>query len=357
MTSAPAAPAAPTAPATRTTRTVRTVLGDIDPAQLGVTDSHDHLFIRSPRFPGQELDDPAAAADVLGAYATAGGRTLVQWTPWGMGRGADALAELSRASGVHVVAATGAHQTAHYAPGRFPAPDARAQDDPAPYTDLAGRFVAELTTGLPGALEGVRAGLIKIADDAGPLTGHTRRTMAAAAEAHHATGAPIAVHLEPDGDPHGVLRRLHGRHGVRPDRIVLGHLTRFTDRALHRSLAAEGVFLALDSPARIGHPADLQAFDVIADLVEAGLADRLLLGADTTTRTARELGGPVRLLTDLAPRLARTFGPELPDRLLVANPTAAFAVDWRNPWNGARAEADPAGSRSGRGWRSARRSW
>ncbi|MGW2371152.1 MULTISPECIES: phosphotriesterase family protein [Kitasatospora] len=321
-----------------TTRAVRTVLGDLDPAELGLTDSHDHLFIRSPRFPDQELDESAPAADVLRAYAAAGGRTLVQWTPWGMGRGADALAELSRTTGVQVVAATGAHQTAHYFPGRFPnlddpdpSADSGSSHAPAPYADLAERFVTELTTGLPGAPEGVRPGLIKIADDAGPLTGHTRRTMAAAAEAHHATGAPIAVHLEPDGDPHGVVRRLHGRHGVSPDRIVLGHLTRFTDRALHRSLAAEGVFLALDSPSRIGHPADLQAFDVIADLVEAGHTDRLLLGADTTTRTARALGGPARLLTDLAPRLARTFGPELPDRLLVANPAAAFAAEWRTP--------------------------
>ncbi|MFE5580960.1 phosphotriesterase [Kitasatospora sp. NPDC056531] len=314
-----------------TTRTVRTVLGDLDPAELGVTDAHDHLFIRSPRFPGQELDDPAAAEDVLRAYAAAGGRTLVQWTPWGMGRGADTLAGLSRATGVHIVAATGAHQTAHYPQGRFPAPGDDVSERTAPYADLAERFVTELTTGLPGAPEGVRPGLIKIAGDAGPSTGHTRRTMAAAAEAHHATGAPIAVHLEPDGDPHGVLRRLHGRYGVRPDRIILGHLTRFTDRTLHRSLAAEGVFLALDSPSRIGHPADLQAFDVIADLVEAGHADRLLLGADTTTRTAREVGGTARLLTDLAPRLARGFGPELPDRLLVANPAAALAVDWPTP--------------------------
>lgn len=323
------------------TRTVRTVLGDLAPAELGVTDSHDHLFIRSLLLPGQELDDPAAAEEVLRAYAAAGGRTLVQWTPWGMGRGADALAALSRATGVHIVAATGAHQAAHYAPGHFSAapavagaPDGSsggAATARAPYADLAARLVAELSTGLPGAPEGVRPGLIKIADDAGPLTGHTRRTMAAAAEAHHATGAPIAVHLEPDGDAHGILDRLHRRHGVSPDRIVLGHLTRFTDRSLHRSLAAEGVFLALDSPSRIGHPADLQAFEVIADLVEAGHADRLLLGADTTTRTAREVGGPARLLTDLAPRLARAFGPELCDRLLVANPAAALAADWRTP--------------------------
>ncbi|MEV7599602.1 phosphotriesterase [Kitasatospora sp. NPDC089797] len=310
------------------TRTVRTVLGDLAPSELGVTDSHDHLFFRSPLLPGQELDDPAAAEDVLRAYATAGGRTFVQWTPRGLGRGAAALAALSRATGVQLVAATGAHQAAHYPLGRFPAAD----DGPTtPYPDLAERFVADLTTGLPDAAPGVRAGLIKIADDAGPLTAHTRRTAAAAAEAHHATGAPIAVHLEPAGDPHGLLDRLSGRHGVHPDRIVLGHLTRFTDRAVHRSLAAEGVFLSLDSPSRIGHPDDLQAFDLIADLVEAGHADRLLLGADTTSRTARAAGGPVRLLTELAPRLAGAFGPELPDRLLVANPAAALATDWRAP--------------------------
>ncbi|MFE4513371.1 phosphotriesterase [Kitasatospora sp. NPDC056783] len=324
-------------------RTVRTVLGDLDPADLGVTDSHDHLFIRSPLLPGQELDDPRAAEDVLRAYAAAGGRTLVQWTPFGLGRGADSLAGLSRATGVHIVAATGAHQAAHYPPGRFPEPATAPTGHPVPtghpdpterpnpYADLAERFVTELTVGLPGAPEGVRAGLIKVAADAGPESRHTRRVLAAAAEAHHATGAPIAVHLEAAGDPHAVLRRLHGRHGVRPDRIILGHLTRLSDPASHRALAAEGVHVALDSPSRAGHPTDHQAFEVIADLVEAGHATRLLLGADTTTRTAREGGGPVRLLTDLAPRLARSHGPELPELLFTTNPATAFAADWRTP--------------------------
>ncbi|MFD4655370.1 phosphotriesterase [Kitasatospora sp. NPDC058444] len=312
-------------------RTVRTVLGDLDPADLGVTDSHDHLFIRSPLLPGQELDDPAAAEDVLRAYAAAGGRTFVQWTPLGLGRGADSLAALSRATGVHVVAATGAHQAVHYPPGFFPESGAEQAERPGAYAGLAERFVAELTTGLPGAPEGVRAGLIKVAGDPGLAGRHTRWTMAAAAEAHHATGAPIAVHLEADGDPRWVLHRLHDRHGVRPDRIILGHLTRLPDRALHGALAAEGVHLALDSPSRAGHPGDHQAFDVITDLVEAGHAGRLLLGADTTTRTARAAGGPVGLLTDLVPRLARSYGPDLPELLLVTNPAAAFAADWRKP--------------------------
>ncbi|MFD8080145.1 phosphotriesterase [Kitasatospora sp. NPDC059722] len=305
------------------TATVRTVLGDVDPAELGVTDSHDHLFIRSPLLPGEELDDPAAAEEVLRSFAAGGGRTFVQWTPHGMGRGADALARLSRTTGVHVVAATGMHQAVHYGE------DAGGLS--ARYDGLAERFVTELTTGLPGAPEGVRAGLIKVACDVGPSSTHTRLVMAAAAEAHHATGAPIAVHLEPGGDPYFVLLWLHDRHRVPVDRIVLGHLTRLPDVRLHRELADEGVYLALDSPSRAGHPEDHQAFDLIAGLVDAGHADRLLLGADTTTRTARRAGGPSRLLTDLAPRLGRTFGPELPELLLTANPAAAFATDWRTP--------------------------
>ena len=38
----------------------------------------------------------------------------MQWTPFRLGRRADLLAAVSRASGVAVIAATGLHQAAHY---------------------------------------------------------------------------------------------------------------------------------------------------------------------------------------------------------------------------------------------------
>jgi predicted metal-dependent phosphotriesterase family hydrolase len=111
----------------------RTVLGDLDPAQLGVTDAHDHLFFRSPLLPGQELDDAEAAAAELQAFADLGGATVVQWTPAGMGHRADDLAALAHRTGVNVIAATGAHQAAHYEPARLDELTA----------DLADRFVDE----------------------------------------------------------------------------------------------------------------------------------------------------------------------------------------------------------------------
>ncbi|MFJ4095854.1 phosphotriesterase [Kitasatospora sp. NPDC089913] len=298
---------------------VRTVLGDLDPAELGVCDAHDHLFLRSPRLPGEELDDPAAAEEVLRGFAAAGGRAFVQWTPAGMGRRADALPGLSRATGVHLVAATGLHQAVHYDPAEL---ERR-------YEGLADFFIAELTTGLRGAPEGVRAGLVKVAGDYHGLGPHSRRVMAAAAEAHHATGAPIAVHHELGTAAAEVLDLLCERHGVPPERVVLGHLNRFPDLRLHRELAARGAFVALDGPSRANHATDHHLFDTVAALVEAGYGDQVLLGGDTTTRTARSSPGPTHLLTALAPRLARAFGPEVPHGILTANPARAFAAGWR----------------------------
>ncbi|MEU6233641.1 phosphotriesterase [Kitasatospora sp. NPDC047058] len=294
--------------------------GDVDPAGLGVCDAHDHLFLRSPRLPGEELDDPAAAETVLRDFAAAGGQAFVQWTPHGMGRGAHVLADLSRATGVHVVAATGLHQAVHYEPTALAAL----------YDGLAERLTAELTAGLPGAPAGVRAGLIKVAGDYHGLDGHTRRVMQAAAEAHHATGAPIAVHHELGTAAPDVLDLLCGRYGVPPQRVILGHLNRLPDLRLHRDVAASGAYVALDGPSRAHHATDHHLFDTVAALVEAGHAPQLLLGADTTTRSARHTPGPVHLLTALAPRLARAFGPELPARLLKANPARAFGVEWRS---------------------------
>ncbi|MZD06549.1 phosphotriesterase, partial [Streptomyces sp. SID5785] len=95
---------------------VRGVRGDLDPQLLGVVDAHDHLFFRSPLLKGQELDDTGLAREELAAFAAVGGGTVVQWTPYGLGRRAAELPALSAATGVHVVAATGLHQSAHYEP-------------------------------------------------------------------------------------------------------------------------------------------------------------------------------------------------------------------------------------------------
>ncbi|MCC9305531.1 phosphotriesterase [Kitasatospora sp. RB6PN24] len=297
--------------------TVRSVLGDLDPADLGVCDAHDHLFLRSQLLPGQELDDVAAAAAELAAFRVAGGQAVVQWTPYGMGRRATELPELARSSGVHLVAATGMHRAAHY--DRLPELDS-----------LAELFITELTQGI--GTDGPRAGMIKVAGGFHGLDEHARRTMAAAAAAHHVTGAPIGVHHELGTAATEVLDLLCGQLEVPPSSVLLGHLNRFPDERIHRELARSGAFLAFDGPSRANAATDWRLLDVLVALAEAGHAEQLLLGGDTVTAAARSTAdgpGMPFLLTNLRPRIEAALDRPTAELILRHNPARAFAADWK----------------------------
>ncbi|MDX3004015.1 hypothetical protein PWY87_20160 [Kribbella solani] len=300
---------------------IRTVLNDLVPGALGVCDSHDHLFFRSAALPGQELDDEAATIAEVRAFADAGGQAIVQWTPHGLNRRAAALPKISTRTGVAIVAATGLHRAEHYPEGYVD----KVQDR------LAELFVRELTVGIGDTQ--VRAGLIKVASGFHVLDAHAERVIRAAAEAHHATNAPITVHHELGSAADAVLDLLVDRLDVHPAAVILGHLNRFPDHWLHRELAARGAWLAFDGPSRANHATDPRLTDCLAALIDAGYADRLLLGGDTTTARARattgEGPGMPYLLTHLRPRISRHFGADVTDAVFRTNPARAFATDWR----------------------------
>lgn len=308
---------------------MRTVLGDVDPAELGVTDSHDHLFFASQKLPGQELDHWGLAEQELLGFKTAGGTTLVQWTPFGLGRKTRDLARIAAGiGGVHVVAATGLHRREHYRENVFDAV----------VDSLVELFVGDLTEGTHPSDDyfeprtGPRAGLIKVASSFHGIDGHARLTMTAAAVAHEQTGAPIAVHLEQGTGALETIAHLCETHDVPPERVILGHLNRNPDLRLLREIAEAGTFLAFDGPSRANHATDWRLGDCLESLVEAGHGAQLLLGGDTTTAAAMESsgGGPgIRyLLTTVAPRLAKRLGGDVVTAMLVANPARAFATSW-----------------------------
>jgi phosphotriesterase-related protein len=282
-----------------------------------ITNSHDHLFFRSAALPGQELDDKQAAIEELTRFRALGGQRVVQWTPYGLGRRAEWLAEVARAADVQVLGATGLHQRAHYR-------DQGEVDRVLP--KLAELFVEELTIGmLPDGgseLACPTASMIKVAGAFHHLDAHAEYTMRAAAEAHHATGAPIGIHHELGTAAPDTVALLIDSLGVAPEKVILGHLNRQPDPVVHLELARSGAFLAFDGPSRANHPMDWRLYDCLQALADAGHADQILLGGDTTTATARGAPGMAFLLRVIWPRL----GAELAERLFVANPARAFAA-------------------------------
>lgn len=293
------------------TRVVRTVTGDVPVADLGVTNSHDHLFLRSPALAGLELVDLAAAAAEARAYVGAGGQAIVQWTPRGLGRHRVELGEISEAVGVRIVSATGRHRAMHYS--------APTEGDA---TALAARFIADLAPGIG------QCGLIKIGTGYHHLDAFERASLDAAAMAHHATGAPIGIHLERGTAGELVLAVLLD-HGVPVTSIILGHIGRNPDDGYLLDLADSGAYLCFDGPSQANHPTDWRTPSCIAALVEHGHLGQLLAGGDTTTATARSVtAGPGMpgLLTDFRHRVEQCTDAASWLAITVANPARAFSL-------------------------------
>ena len=297
---------------------VRTVRGDVEPSELGPTDAHEHLFFVTPIQPGDEFADLDKAIEEAQTLVAAGGRTLVDWTPLGLGRDPEGLLRVSEATGLHVVAATGVHRDAHYLaddPLRSIAVDA-----------LADRFISDVSG------SGVRSGVVKIGASYHRLQPLERTAFAAAAEAHRRTGVPVCVHTEHGTMGLRIVEHL-GELGVPPDSIVLAHLDRNPDAVEHAETGNAGAWLQLDGPGRTKYWPDSTILQLIADLAERGLAGRLLLGGDTgRSSTMRAYGGGPGLdyvFARFKPRLERELGEELSRRIFVENPARAFAFEPR----------------------------
>ncbi|WP_368497618.1 phosphotriesterase [Herbiconiux sp. A18JL235] len=307
---------------------IRTVTGDIDPAELGPADYHEHLFQVSPLLPGDDLDDEEASGAEAASLLRSGFTAMVDATPLGLGRRPEALARISRATGLRVVMTTGVHRREHY-----------ATDSPLLGADagtLAAAFVRDLEH---GAREGLDpepdrsapcAGLLKAGLGYWRIDAAAARCIEAVGVAHAATGAPVMVHLEHGSAAHEALDLL-GSHGVAADAVALAHVDRNPDAGLLGELAARGAYLGVDGPARHREWPDSVIVGLIDDLVRAGHGDRVLLGGDVARasryRAYGGLPGLAYLGERFLPRVVAAVGAEAAAGITTANP--ARWLSWR----------------------------
>lgn len=289
---------------------IRTILGNIRPTLAGLVDSHDHLFLSTPLMPGGELVDKNAAIEELREFGRFGGGTIVQWTPGGLRRNLAGLAQISMKTGVHIVAATGRHRRAAY--GRDSLMPRLSVDE---LTEL---FVHDVTNR--------SCGLIKVGTGYNRICSDEADALHAAAAAHHVTGVPVAIHLEQGSGADLVLSALF-KDNVPAHSIVLGHLGRNSDRRYIKDAARSGAWLCLDGPSQAHPMAGDQLALHLEMLLEEGHATQLLLGADTTSSTARAAvsgRGPAGLISDTATQLSQKIGEPIMKRILINNPAEAW---------------------------------
>jgi predicted metal-dependent phosphotriesterase family hydrolase len=311
---------------------VRTVLGDIEPHEMGVTYAHEHLIIDGGRpvemSPDFLLADVDRLADELRDAAAAGLQTAIDAMPADCGRNPAKLAELSRRTGVNIVAATGLHHERFYGPSHW---SLRASED-----WLADLFVADVTEGIDERDYGgstvlrtdIRAGIVKVAGSEGGPSARDLPIFRAAAAAHARTGVPVHTHCEAGTGALEQIRVLVDS-GVPTERISLSHVDKIVDRSYHGELFATGAFAVYDQAFRWGDR-DNGTLQLLEWAIADGHAGQVMLGMDAARQGYyRAFGGSPGL-----PFLLRAFsdgmetggiGAEIRRGLFVDNPARAFA--------------------------------
>ena len=262
--------------------TVNTVLGPIEPSDLGFTLSHEHLGTNAaglrqtyPEFIDRSGIIEQAVAELKEAYAE-GLRTIVDVSTIDLGRDVAMMEEVSKKSGVNIVAATGNHLA-------VPRPFGDVSPDV-----IAPLYIKEIEEGIEGT--GIKAGIIKVASDRGGVTPPQEVVLRAAARAHNRTGTPISTHTwSPDRVGDQQVRILE-EEGVDLSRVYIGHSNDDFDMDYLLGLLDKGVWLGLDRypGGRVpGTPNWEQRTEIAKKLIDAGHRDRIMLSHDYSVPKAR----------------------------------------------------------------------
>ena len=308
---------------------VRTVLGDIPAGDLGRTDAHEHVFLASPALPGEEFSDPDRAAEELAQVKESGIDAVVDLTTIGLGRRPVELAEVSRRTGVHVVAATGYHRDAHYRSDHWVVSAGREHLLAAVLSDIeVGMDVSDWTSPFRVSSD-ARAGIIKAGASYHRVSPSEQLRLEVCAEAAVLTGVPLAVHTEIGTSADEVLDVVEAA-GLPAARVLLAHLDRNPDPDLHEHLMTRGATLVYDTVGRVKYRPESDLIDLCAAMVGRGLAPQLTLGTDVGRRgTLRAYGGGPGmdvLGRTFLPRLERRVGAAAVATMLVDTPAAFFAL-------------------------------
>ncbi len=299
---------------------IRTVLADLSPDPL-FSHCHEHIWIGKQSLgeqcPVSAIDDEAASLAELKSFYEAGGRLLADAQPTGAGGSPSKLAELSRASGVSIIASTGFHKLCFY-----------RTDSP-----IHILTAEELTASFCRDIRDKHCGMIKVAADRNWLEGRYELLHHAAAVAAGSTGTPVLCHVEQGADPIAILD-FYTKKGVAADSIILCHCDRaVSEFGRHLAAVKEGAYLEYDTIARPKYHSDEVEIGLISRLIGAGYANRLLLGLDTTKErlisySGENAPGLVYLRSTFLPKMKKAGISDEAVRLITeVNPTEAFAFE------------------------------
>ena len=249
--------------------TINSVLGPLDTSDLGFTLMHEHVIHQSflvQNYP--QLFGPGFMERIYTGIAEAkkgGVDTIVDATPFDTGRDAPIMAEVSRRTGVNIIACSGWWMNL---PGHI------SGYSPDLFADL---FVNDIEVGIAGT--DIKAGILKSAADFGGVTPDGEIMLRAIARAHCRTGVPIMLHSYA---PEQVARQqiaILQDEGVDMKKVAVDHANDTQDMEYLTWILEQGCYLGMDRyPGTNLSP--YARTETFKRLIDSGWTDRLLPSHD-----------------------------------------------------------------------------
>ena len=321
---------------------IRTLLGDIDPKDFGVCDSHEHLI----RSGGPEVDENKdflmdnvdAAKKEFGLWLQAGGKSMVCMDTTNCGRNVPKMMEIAEAyrGKGHLLMCTGFHK------GDFYDQNCCWLMTVKDINKIVKMVCEEITVGLDtNSYNGpiveridAKAGLIKSGTSYATISDLEYRSLKVAALAQQETGAPISVHTQMGTMAYDGAMYLK-ENGADMEHTIMCHVQKNPDRYYHQRVMDTGAYICYDGPDRKKYFPDSVHVDNLKWLIDRGYQKQILLSMDAG-RASYQTGymelkgkhslGIAYLLNNFVPELRDAGIPEdaIQD-MLINNPSRAFA--------------------------------
>ena len=156
------------------------------------------------------------------------------------------------------------------------------------------------------------------------ITAYERKVFRAVGRAHGATNLSIFTHTGIPGKSALEQLDILEDAGVKPERVVIGHLGNLVDPNVyvHKAICRRGAFVGFD---RQGGNNDAQQVPMVMALIEAGFASHLMFSADASS-------GYAKTLTVFLPKLkAAGASDDVLHQIMVDNPRRFLAFLPKRP--------------------------
>lgn len=298
---------------------ITTVNGEINVDQLGITSSHEHIFIdmrgcvditgNEPECfyqkitfdnRGEVLGDPYAILDnallegiddavaEVQEFKKWGGQTIIDCTLDEIGRDPVALREVSRRTGVNIIVGCGHYyHKAHYPYVKTATVDALAEE-----------MIRDVRVGIGDT--GIKAGIIGEIGTSAVISKDERKVLIAAGIAGNETGKAVHVHTDLyTCNGFEVIDTLTAE-GVSPGKICIDHVDVLPKPDYIRALMDCGVYVEFDDFGKEFYLSeekrfvyDLERIKLLKQLIDEGYGKQILICNDICLKTMwKKYGGP-----------------------------------------------------------------